>query len=156
MFFDSWNDLIRVAVIGLCAYVALIVLLRVSGKRTLTKMNAFDLVVTVALGSTLSTILLSSEVSLSEGVLALAVLILLQFAITWMSARWRKVHELVASEPTLLLHDGQFLHQAMRRERVNRQEMLQTLRNHGVDDPADARSVVMETDGSFSIIKKSG
>ncbi|MDQ3205513.1 MAG: DUF421 domain-containing protein [Pseudomonadota bacterium] len=155
MFFDSWYDLMRVLIVGVCAYAALIVLLRASGKRTLTKMNAFDFVVTVALGSTLATIVLSSDVSLAEGVLALAVLIFLQFCITWMSARWRWVHDLVASEPTLLLHDGQMLDQAMRKERVNRQAMLQTLRNHGVDDPADAQAVVMETDGSFSIIKKS-
>ena len=46
MFFDSWNDLLRVVVVGVCAYVSLIVLLRAFGKRTLSKMNAFDLVVT--------------------------------------------------------------------------------------------------------------
>ena len=87
-----------------------------------------------------------------EGVLALAVLILLQFVITWSSARWRVVHELVASEPTLLLHEGRFLHQAMRRERVNEQEVRQGLRNHGIEDPSGAQSVVLETDGSFSIM----
>ncbi|MBW3550724.1 MAG: DUF421 domain-containing protein [Proteobacteria bacterium] len=156
MFFDSWNDLLRVLLVGICAYVALVVLLRVSGKRTLTKMNAFDLVVTIALGSTLATILLSREVSLAEGVLALALLIFLQFLITWLSSRWRAVHDLVASEATLLLHEGEFLHQTMRRERVNEQEVRQALRNHEIDDPADARAVVMETDGSFSIIKKTG
>lgn len=154
-FFENWSDLLRVLTIGVCAYAALIALLRVSGKRTLTKMNAFDFVVTIALGSTLATILLSAEVSLAEGVTALAVLILLQFVITWSSARWRLVHELVASEPTLLLHEGRFLHQAMRRERVNEEEVRQGLRNHGIEDPPGAQSVVLETDGSFSIIRKS-
>ena len=51
MFFDSWFGLLRVLVVGALAYAALILFLRVSGKRTLTKLNAFDLVVTVALGS---------------------------------------------------------------------------------------------------------
>ena len=55
MFFDSWAGLGRVLVVGVLAYSALVLLLRISGKRTLTKMNAFDLVVTVALGSTLAT-----------------------------------------------------------------------------------------------------
>ncbi|MFC8586714.1 hypothetical protein ACFUGD_19535 [Streptomyces sp. NPDC057217] len=54
-------------------------MVRLSGKRTLTKMNAFDLVVTVALGSTLSTVLLDRGVSLTEGVLALALPAFLQF-----------------------------------------------------------------------------
>ncbi|MFN2441460.1 MAG: DUF421 domain-containing protein, partial [Thermoanaerobaculia bacterium] len=67
MFFDDIQGLIRVFVISILAYVALVLFLRVSGKRTLTKLNAFDLVVTVALGSTLATIILSKDVALAEG-----------------------------------------------------------------------------------------
>jgi uncharacterized membrane protein YcaP (DUF421 family) len=75
MLFDSWAGLGRVLVVGTLAYVALVLLLRISGKRTLTKLNAFDLVVTVALGSTLATVLLSKSVALAEGALALCLLI---------------------------------------------------------------------------------
>jgi uncharacterized membrane protein YcaP (DUF421 family) len=82
MFFDSWMGLLRVVVVGTLAYVILVLLLRVTGKRTLSKMNAFDLVVTVALGSTLATVLLSKDVALAEGVVAFALLVLLQYAIT--------------------------------------------------------------------------
>lgn len=89
MFFQSWASMFATAVTGVSAYVALIAILRVSGKRTLAKMNAFDLVVTVALGSTLATILVSREVPLSDGVLALALLVALQFVVAWTSVRWR-------------------------------------------------------------------
>ena len=74
MWFQSWSDLLRVLLVGTAGYAAVVVLLRVTGKRTLAKLNAFDLVVTVALGSTLATILLSADVSWSEGALALALL----------------------------------------------------------------------------------
>lgn len=87
MFFDSWTGLGRVIVVGTAAYVILVFMLRVSGKRTLSKLNAFDFVVTVALGSTLATILLSKDVALAEGVLALALLVFLQMGITWLSVR---------------------------------------------------------------------
>lgn len=70
MFFSSGSTMVRTAVVGVLAYVSLVVLLRLSGRRTLSKMNAFDLVVTVALGSTFATILLNSDVSLADGVLA--------------------------------------------------------------------------------------
>lgn len=63
MFFDSWSGPLRVVFLGLCAYLTLVVALRPSGKRALAKMNAFDLVVTVALGSTLATVLLTSDVA---------------------------------------------------------------------------------------------
>lgn len=75
MWFDGWYGIARVLVIGSAAYVALIALLRISGKRTLSKLNAFDLVVTVALGSTLATILLSKDVALAEGIAAFVVLV---------------------------------------------------------------------------------
>ena len=52
LFFNSWNDLGRVLVLGVLGYVSLVLLLRVSGNRTLSKLNAFDFVVTIALGST--------------------------------------------------------------------------------------------------------
>jgi len=67
MFFNDWDDLGRVVAAGVLACIGLIVLLRVSGKRTLAKINAFDLVVTVALGSILATILLTKDVALAGG-----------------------------------------------------------------------------------------
>jgi uncharacterized membrane protein YcaP (DUF421 family) len=63
MWFDTWSDVLRVLAVGAAAYGALVPPLRVSGKRTLAKLNAFDWVVSVALGSTLATILLSSDVA---------------------------------------------------------------------------------------------
>jgi uncharacterized membrane protein YcaP (DUF421 family) len=72
MFFDSWQGLGRVVVVGILAYAALVFVLRLSGNRTLSKLNAFDLVVTVGLGSTLATILLNKDVALVEGIVALA------------------------------------------------------------------------------------
>lgn len=71
MIFDGWIPILRTLVAGLSAYIALIVILRISGKRTLSKWNAFDYVVTIALGSTLATILLSKDTSLAQGVAAL-------------------------------------------------------------------------------------
>lgn len=106
MFFDSWSGLARVLIVGLFAYVALVALLRISGKRTLSKLNAFDLVVTVALGSTLATVLLSKDVPLLEGILAFALLICAQYIITALSVRSVAVRRFVKSEPRLLFHNG--------------------------------------------------
>jgi uncharacterized membrane protein YcaP (DUF421 family) len=152
MFFDSWYDLGRVLLVGAAAYVALVVMLRLSGPRTLSKLNAFDLVVTVALGSTLATVLLSRDVSLTEGLLAFAVLIGLQFLVTWTSVRWPTVNSLVKSEPVMLVHQGRFLRQAMRRARVVEDEVRSVLRDQGVARLEDVEAVVLETDGSMSVI----
>lgn len=155
-YYSGGGALLRVVVVGTLAYLGLVVMLRVTGKRTLSKMNAFDLVVTVALGSTLATLLLSKDVALAEGVLAFALLILLQYAVTWTSVRSRRFEGWVKAEPQLLLHDGSFLDGAMRRERVTRDEVLAAMRQEGHDDPSKVRSVVLETDGSMSVVARGG
>jgi uncharacterized membrane protein YcaP (DUF421 family) len=154
MFFDSWTGLLRVVVVGTLAYAILVLLLRATGKRTLSKMNAFDLVVTVALGSTLATVLLSKDVALAEGVVAFALLVLLQYAITWLSVRSDRVRTLVKAEPCLLLRDGRFLPEAMRRERVTEDEVQAAARAQGIASLQVVAAVVLETDGSFSVIRR--
>ncbi|PHK95418.1 hypothetical protein CR162_07975 [Pseudoroseomonas rhizosphaerae] len=154
MFFQSWSGLLRVLVVGTLAYVALVLLLRLSGKRTLAKLNAFDLIVTVALGSTLATVLLNNSVALAEGVLAFALLAGLQFVVAWLSVRSERFDALVKSEPSLLLHRGRFLDATLRAQRVTRDEVLAALRASGVADPARALAVVLETDGTLSVIPR--
>jgi len=102
MLFEGWTKIWQTAVTGVLAYVALVAFLRISGKRTLSKMNAFDLVVTVALGSTLAAILTSPDTLLAEGVVALGVLIALQYAVAWSSLRFAWFERVVKSTPTLL------------------------------------------------------
>ncbi len=110
--------LVRTLVVGLLAYAALVVMVRVSGKRTLSQLNAFDLIVTVALGSTLATILLSNDTSLAQGLVAFAILAVAQLAITWGSLRSERLARAVKSEPTALVYRGRILREQMDRERV--------------------------------------
>lgn len=132
MFFSSGTTLIRTLVVGVLAYISLVLLLRLSGRRTLSKMNAFVLVVTVALGSTFATILLNRDVSLAEGVLALALLIGLQYVVTWSSVRVAWVRRTVTGEPALLFFRGRFLGDAMRVARVTEDEVRAAARSQGL------------------------
>ena len=152
MLLGGWSQIGRTLVVGVLAYVMVVVLLRVSGKRTLSKFNAFDFVVTVALGSTLATILLSQDVSLAQGVAAFAVLILMQLLITWLSVRSARVRVLVKGEPTLLAYRGAPLDAAMRRERVTREELLAAARSQGHASLDDVAAVVLETDGTITVV----
>jgi uncharacterized membrane protein YcaP (DUF421 family) len=142
-----------VLLVGTAAYLVLLVMLRISGKRTLSKLNAFDLVVTVALGSTLATVLLSKDVPLAEGAAALALLVGLQFVATFVAVRSERFRSVLKAEPTLLLHRGRFLHDAMLRQRVSEDEVLAALRGSGLSGPSDADAVVLETDGSLSVVR---
>ena len=152
MLYGNLYGLLRILVVGPLAYVMLIAVLRISGKRTLAKMNAFDFVVTVALGSTLASVLLSKDVPLLEGVLALALLALLQFIVASLVKRVPSIGDIVKSEPRLLLIDGQIDDAALRDERVVYGEVEAAVRKRGHGDFAQIAAVVLETDGSFSVI----
>ncbi len=152
MWFDTWSDVLRVLLVGPASYAALVVILRISGKRTLSKLNAFDLIVTVALGSTLATIFLSKDVSWTEGVFALGVLAVLQFLVAAVTSRRPIARSVVTVGPTLVLQDGRMLDAALRRQRLTAAEVRQAIRGTGVGDVAAVAAVVLESDGSLSVI----
>lgn len=154
MLFQGWSDLGRTLLVGVLAYVGLVLLLRVSGKRTLSKLNAFDLVVTVAMGSTLATILLNADVALAEGLVAFAVLIGLQWLVTWTSVRWKGFSRAVRAEPAVLVRDGEPIEAALRRERITHDELLSAVRESGGRDIGQAEVVLLEGDGSLTAILK--
>lgn len=152
--FESLSGLARVAMVSILAYAALILVLRLAGKRSLAKLNAFDFVVTVALGSTLATVLLTKDVALSEGLLAFAMLAGLQWTVSRLSVAWPMFRRAVRNEPTLLCENGQLRTQAMKAERVTRSEMEAAIRNAGIGRLEDVGVVVLETDGSMSVIRR--
>jgi len=156
MFFDSWDDLFRLIVVGTLGYGGLVLILRTTGKRTLSKMNAFDFVVTVAFGSILASLLLSPGVSLSEGLLALALLCGLQWIVAFASVRSEAFQGIVKAEPSLLFFRGQYLEAQLKRERVTREEVLAAIRSQGISETAGVEAVVLETDGSFSVVSAGG
>jgi uncharacterized membrane protein YcaP (DUF421 family) len=152
MLFQDWPGLVRTALVGALAYVGLVIFLRISGKRTLSKLNAFDFVVTVALGSILATILLDENVALAEGLVAFATLIALQFVVTWTSVRWRFWRGAVRSEPAVLVRAGAPLYDVMRRERLTEDELLSAVRSAGGRELRDAEVVILESDGTLTAI----
>ncbi len=153
MFFQGWSGLGRVLVVGLCAYAGLVLMLRISGKRTLSKMNAFDFVVTVALGSTLATVFLSKDVALAEGVMAMGLLIILQWLVAWLAVRSATWRGFIKSEPRLLALRGDLIEGALRGERISPEEVRSAVRSAGHGSLAETEAVVLETDGSFSVIE---
>nr|WP_254178601.1 YetF domain-containing protein [Cytobacillus oceanisediminis] len=118
-------------------------------------MNAFDLVVTVALGSTFATIFLNKQVSLAEGLTAYALLIGLQYIVAWLSLHSIKFNKIIKASPDLLYYQGQFIESALNKNRVLKSEIMQAIRSNGFSSMEDVEAVVFETNGSMSVIKRS-
>ena len=153
--FNGWDGVLRILLIAPTAYVALILILRMSGKRTLAKLNAFDFVVTIAIGSTLASVITSSTLSLVDGLVALALLVGMQFIVTAASVRWPWVNDVVKAEATLLVRKGELLPRAMRRQRITSDEIEAAIRQSGGRGVEDAEAVFLETDGSLAVTRAS-
>lgn len=111
--------------------------------------------VTVAFGSTLATILLNSTVSWAEGAAAFAVLALLQYVVAALSTLWPSSRRLLTTGPTLLLRDGRPLPEAMRDQRITPGELCQAVRSAGSGSLGDVAAVVLESDGTLSVVPRS-
>jgi len=154
MLFDSWESLLRTFIITVLAYFSLILMLRVSGKRTLSKMNAFDFTVTVALGSTLAAVSLNKEIPLADGALALGSLVSLQFLITWLSVRINFVKSIITSTPSLILYKGDMILSALKKERITTEEVWAKAREKGYSSLSDIDAMILETTGEITIVAK--
>ena len=105
IFFQSWDSIIRLIVTFIFIYPCLILLLHLYGKRSLSQLNMFDFIITVALGSVFASVLVSKDVTVLDGILVFVLLLSGQFVITWSSLRWKIVDKLIKTngnnEPTI-------------------------------------------------------
>lgn len=154
IFWNGWEPIIRILIVGIITYAGVIFLLRVSGKRTLASMNAFDFIVTVALGSTFGRILTAKQVSVSEAVFSFLLLISLQYIVSFIEVRSSWFHRLITSQPSLLYYNGNFLEKNIRKDRLQKKDLLGALRNKNISSLNEVEAIILETNGTISVIKK--
>lgn len=154
IFFDGWDGIIRVIITTIVAYFVVIAMLRISGKRTLAKMNAFDFIVTIALGSILGAVILNKKIPLAEGLFAVALLICLQYLITFISVRSRGFKKFISSDPTLLFYKGNMLNKVLKKERISIGEVYKSVREAGEANFENIDAIVLEATGDITIIQK--
>jgi uncharacterized membrane protein YcaP (DUF421 family) len=154
IFFSGWQPVLRTAISTASAFVVLIIMMRLAGPRVLAKWYAFDLVITVALGSSFATFLLSPNASVAQIAAGFLVLILFQIAISWVLLHWSATRTVVNPCPSLMLLNGKFQNEAMRKSRVSEADIRAAVRHHGLSTLDDVGAVVLEADGSFSVMHR--
>lgn len=154
LLFENWEKLGQVALTTVVSFIILFLFIRISGKRTLAKFNAFDFVVTVALGSTLAYMMLAM-VALAEGVLVLLLIIGMQYFFAKLASSSDKMEHLINSSPRLLFYKGHYLKNHMKAEAITVDEIHAVVRQAGHEKMDDVLAVVIELNGEISVIQKS-
>ncbi len=148
------STLLDVFVRTLIVYVALLVGLRIAGKREIGQMTFFDLVVILLIANGVQNAMVGPDTSVTGGLVAAATLLAVNYAVSIVRDRVPWLRAAVSGHPTLLVHDGHFVEDHMRREHVEPDEVLMAMREHGIKDLAEVEMAVLETDGSVSIVPK--
>ncbi|WP_298918303.1 YetF domain-containing protein [uncultured Algimonas sp.] len=151
-FFDGWQSAYNTAVTAAIMYPLLVLLIRLAGKRSVSKMNNFDWIVTVAVGSLIASAIGFADVTVADTVLAIAVLLGVQWGLTYWMSRSERISGMMVSTPTLLVHRGEMRDAAMARERISRAEIFSAIRAAGLSDPADCYAVVLESNAELTVV----
>src|SRR5947208_13685415 len=143
------NIALRTAVI----YALVLVGIRLTGKREVGQMTPFDLTLLLLLSNSVQNAMTGPDTSLAGGAIAALVLLTLNFLLAEISGLNRRFRKMIQGSPTLLIHNGSCITTHMAKEHISMDELNRALREHGVACVADAALVVLEVDGSMSVLK---
>jgi uncharacterized membrane protein YcaP (DUF421 family) len=143
--------IVRVAVV----YVACIVLLRVSGRREMSKLGPMDLLTMLLISETVSPALTGGDQSVTGGVIAAAVLLGLAVLTSWLSLRNTRFEKLVQGGAMVLIRDGQVSPTVLARYRITDDDLRNALHAHGLLHTGDVARAYVEAGGEITMIKRS-
>jgi uncharacterized membrane protein YcaP (DUF421 family) len=141
------EKLLRPAIV----YLALVVLLRIFGKRELAQLNPFDLVVLLSLSNTVQNAIIGNDNSLSGGIIGAVALL----AVNWLVVRALfsspKLTRMFEGRATILIRDGKVDQNALKRESLSQQELLDVIHRQGFDSVQKVRRCELEPNGTFYV-----
>lgn len=155
MFYNGFEPIYTSIIMSVILYFSIVVLLRLSGKRTLSDLNAFDLLVTITMGSIAATTILSKDTSYVNGIASILTLIILQYVIAKSAVFSRAFSKLIRSKSTLVFYKGEYLEENMKKMRITKNDILQQARQHQGITSNQISSVILESNGKLSVIKNS-
>jgi uncharacterized membrane protein YcaP (DUF421 family) len=141
---------------GVVVFFVLFVLMRVIGRRELSSLEPFDLILLVVLGDAVQQGLTQDDYSLTGALLAIGTIGMLQLGTSYVNFRFPRLRPLIDGEPIVVVRDGKPLEKNLRRERVTMDDLTFSMRQQNIAHLDEVAWAVMETSGAISFIKKSG
>jgi len=145
---SGWSIVARTIIV----YAAVLIGLRFAGKRELGQMTPFDLVVILLIANAVQNAMVGPDTSVTGGLIAAAVLVAVNYGLAQARERLPLLRRALEGAPTLLINDGKFIEEHLRREGLDEELVMMAIREHGIGDLKDVKMAVLETDGSISIV----
>ena len=150
--FQPGTPLLGIIIRTVIIYLFILTGLRLAGKREIGQMTVFDLVVLLLIANAVQNAMVGPDTSVTGGLLAALVLLVLNGLIALLRLKWPLVRRLVEGSPTLLVLHGEVIPEAIKREGLDLETLEAAFREHGVDDLKAVEMAVLEIDGSISVV----
>lgn len=139
---------------GLVVYVAVLVLIRISGKREIGQLGAGEFVAILLVSNAVQNSMNGGDNSVIGGLILATVIVALGFVESEVTYRWKPAARLMESSASILVHNGKIQEANLRRERLRHDDLHRMLRENGVMDTADVMLAILESDGKLSVLGK--
>jgi len=147
----SWQEKILRAIL---VYAFLLVALRLFGRRELSQLTAFDLIVLLTLSNILQNAMIGNDNSVAGGILGAVVLLSVNATIAYVAFRSRRFERLVEGAPQVLIHAGKVNRKAMRATLLTEQDLYAAIHGQGLEHFEDVRLAIAEPNGNISVIPR--
>jgi uncharacterized membrane protein YcaP (DUF421 family) len=144
-------DIVVRAVVG---FLFVLLLTRAVGRRELSSMQPFDLILLVVIGDLVQQGITQNDLSVTGLMLVTSTIALLTVAISFASFKFPWMRPALDGEPVILVQDGEAIDRNLRRNRITIEELAASARTEGIAHIADIRWAVLETSGQISFIQK--
>src|SRR5579885_1437055 len=132
---------------AIAVFVFLMVLIRVIGRRELSSLQPFDLILLIILGDAVQQGLTQDDYSLTGAFLAVGTIAVLQVFVSWLSYRFPRTRGVIEGTPIVVVQDGKPIERNLRRERIDVSDILEAARQEGMASLAEVKWAVLETTG---------
>jgi uncharacterized membrane protein YcaP (DUF421 family) len=140
---------------AIAVFIFLTILVRIIGRRELSSLQPFDLILLIILGDAVQQGLTQDDYSLTGAFLAVGTIAVLQVFVSWVSYRFPRSRRVIEGTPIIVVQDGEPIERNLKRERIDLADVAEEARQQGIAHLAEVQWAVLETTGKISFIKKS-
>lgn len=146
------NEYLDIILRSLAVYGFMLVAIRLTGKKELSQLNTTDVVLILLISNAVQNAMVGTNTSLVGGLVAAAVLFMLNFALKKVMYKNKKLRDLISQHPEILIHSGKLNFDALSKLDITNEELEEAMREHGVEKYKDVKLAILEVDGNISII----
>ncbi|WP_146340605.1 DUF421 domain-containing protein [Nesterenkonia sp. NBAIMH1] len=151
-YWDGWDPIVHTLITVVAGYLTLVILLRISGARTMASMTPLDIIIAITIGSAFGRTLTAEDVPLAQMAFVLFMLILLQWVLAWARGRSPRIRRMLDAPPVLVYYQGEFHRHQMRRHQLVEDDVHTAVRSSSKGSLAGVSAVVLEANGSLLVI----